>query len=106
MVSSLNQRTTLIQRLDLRQEGTEDDDFFFGVTETLDGNVVATGYTLGNWSVTNDGWNDVAAVKLNVDNGEVIWNYQVGLFTGRYFEEVTRFIQRYIEPRLSAETCN
>jgi len=65
----------------LRQEGTEENDYFLGVTETVDGNVVVVGYTLGNWSVTNDGWNDVVAVKLNVDDGEVIWRYQVGLMT-------------------------
>ena len=65
----------------MRQEGTEENDYFLGVTETVDGNVVVVGYTLGNWSVTNDGWNDVVAVKLNVDDGEVIWRYQVGLMT-------------------------
>lgn len=51
--------------------------------------MVVTGYTLGDWNVSNDGWNDVAAVKLNADNGEVIWSYQVGRFPGRCFEVMT-----------------
>lgn len=35
------------------------------------------GITQGSWDEVNDGWNDVAVAKLNVDNGEVIWTYQV-----------------------------
>lgn len=46
-------------------------------TETLDGNVVVAGAAQGDWNEVNDGWNDVAVAKLNVDNGEVIWRYQV-----------------------------
>lgn len=45
--------------------------------ETADGNVVVAGYTAGNWNNTNDGNYDIAAAKLNVDDGEVIWKYQV-----------------------------
>ena len=69
---------TCTRCLDLHQGGTIFDDFLYAAIEVLDGNVVVAGNTLGSWSGTNDGWNDVAVAKLNVDDGEVIWSYQVG----------------------------
>ena len=39
--------------------------------------MVVAGYTQGNWSNVNDGLYDVVAVKLTVEDGEVIWTYQV-----------------------------
>jgi len=48
------------------------------VTKTVDGNVVAAGYTAGSLFIANDDYFDIAAAKLNVDNGEDIWTYQVG----------------------------
>jgi len=61
----------------LHQEGTTSDDLLYAAIEALDGNVVVAGNTLGSWSETNDAWHDVAVAKLNVDDGEVIWRYQV-----------------------------
>ena len=60
------------------QEGTDADDVLTDTIEAVDGNVVVAGYTSGSWSNIDDGWNDVAVAKLNVDDGEVIWSYQVG----------------------------
>ena len=68
---------TCIRCLDLHQEGTSSDDLLYAAVEALDGNVVVAGNTKGNWSDINDGWYDVAVAKLNADDGEVIWRYQV-----------------------------
>ena len=49
--------------------------------EATDGNVVMAGYTKGTWSgVVDHGWNDVVAVKLDVETAEIIWTYRVGSF--------------------------
>lgn len=66
-----------IQCMYLLQDGTNKDDYLRAAVETTDKNVVVAGFTSGSWSVSNDGSNDVVAAKLNVDNGEVIWRYQV-----------------------------
>ena len=62
----------------MNQEGTSSDDYLFAAITTVDGNIVVAGNTEGNWSNVNDEWNDVVAVKLNVEDGEMIWTYQVG----------------------------
>ena len=65
----------------VRQEGTSTADQMWACEETADGNVVIAGFTLGAWdtSATSDGWIDVVVAKLDVDTGESIWTYQVGL---------------------------
>lgn len=64
--------------MNLLQDGTNEDDYLRAAVETADKNVVVAGFTSGSWSVANNGGsNDVVAAKLNVDNGEVIWRYQV-----------------------------
>ena len=68
---------TYTRRLDLNQDGTSSDDYLFAAITTVDGNIVAAGHTQGSWSDVNDGWYDVVAVKLNVEDGEMMWTYQV-----------------------------
>ena len=70
--------STCLLRLPFQQGGTYDDDYTDAITKTVDGNVVAAGYTAGSLFITNDGSFDIAAAKLSVDNGEEIWTYQVG----------------------------
>lgn len=77
-VSFSHQYSNVIRYLGLRQEGTDEDDFMFAAVQTVDGNVVVAGYTLGSWDETSDGWRAIAAAKLNANDGEVIWKYQVG----------------------------
>ena len=59
------------------QEGTDDDDYLLANVETADGNVVVGGLTAGSWVQPPDGSFDIAVAKLNVDNGEEIWRFQV-----------------------------
>ncbi|CAM9508827.1 unnamed protein product [Ascophyllum nodosum] len=61
------------------QNGTSSPDELWGCVEAADGNVVVAGFTQGTWnSVVNDSWNDVVAVKLDVETGDIIWAYQEG----------------------------
>ncbi|CAN0111305.1 unnamed protein product [Ascophyllum nodosum] len=61
------------------QNGTSEPDNFRACVEATDGNVVMAGYTEGTWvGVVNEGWNDVVAVKLDVETAEIIWTYQEG----------------------------
>ena len=69
------------------------DDYMQATVETADGNVVIAGYTQGSWSAINDGWNDVVVVKLDVDDGEVIWTYQVR-HTWRLTHSFPNFLQQ------------
>lgn len=46
-------------------------------TVTVDGNVVLAGYTIGNWSGISSGWDNAAVMKLDAEDGEVLWRYQV-----------------------------
>lgn len=59
-----------------RQSGTNEDEEINGVAAGSDGYVVLCGYTRGNWSGSNDGNWDLAAVKLNED-GQELWRLQV-----------------------------
>ena len=59
------------------QEGSYDNDYLLANVETADGNVVVGGVTEGGWAQIMDGSFDIAVAKLNVDNGEEIWRYQV-----------------------------
>lgn len=70
--------SNVIRYLDLRQEGTDEDDFMLAAVQTDDGNVVVAGYTRGSWNDTNYGWLAVAAAKLKAEDGDVMWRYQVG----------------------------
>lgn len=88
------------QCLDLWQEGTDEDEAFNAAITTADGNVVVAGYTAGSWDITNDGWFDVAAAKLNVDDGDVIWRYQV-----RQAQHLLRLRRNSLEPRRLGRMC-
>ena len=58
------------------QEGSAEFDSFLGATTADNGSVVLVGVTYGNWSGTNQGGGDFAAVKLDAD-GFVSWRWQV-----------------------------
>ncbi|CBJ28797.1 hemolysin-type calcium-binding region [Ectocarpus siliculosus] len=61
------------------QDGTEMDEGITTCSKTADGNVVLTGSTLGDWVETNTGLWALVAVKLDVTDGSVIWQYQAGV---------------------------
>lgn len=58
------------------QEGTTENDSISAAAAGDDGSVVLVGSTFGNWSATNKGDADYAAVKLDSD-GDVMWRLQV-----------------------------
>lgn len=61
----------------LGQEGTADVDVLRDCAATADGNVVLVGQTHGDWNGTQEGLYDAVAVKLNADDGTVLWRYMV-----------------------------
>ena len=48
----------------------------------VDDSVVIAGYTDGVWSVTNEGDNDLAAMKLDASDGSLLWRWQVNICSG------------------------
>ena len=60
----------------VRQDGTSDVDYIRTVVATGGGSTVLAGYTYGSWNGSNNGLDDFAAVKLDVD-GTVEWKWQV-----------------------------
>ncbi|CAM9944679.1 unnamed protein product, partial [Ectocarpus sp. 12 AP-2014] len=62
-----------------QQDGTEKDEVISTCSKTADGNVVLTGITQGDWVETNAGLWALVAVKLDVTDGSVIWQYQAGV---------------------------
>lgn len=61
----------------VRRDGTSATDMFYGAADGQDGSVVIAGATEGSWQGAHTGGtNDFAAVKLDVDGGE-IWRWQV-----------------------------
>lgn len=63
------------------QEGTDAADRIHACSISADGNAVLAGYTEGDWETVGSGFSAVAAVKLNVSDGEVLWRYQVRTLT-------------------------
>lgn len=61
----------------ISQDGTDGINFLQTATALADGSVVLAGSTTGSWSGSNQGEEDFAAVKLDVDGVEV-WRWQVG----------------------------
>lgn len=62
------------------QSGTEFDEEFTGAAIGIDGSVVMSGYTFGNWSATQAGGDDdmdFVAMSMDID-GNILWEYQVG----------------------------
>lgn len=60
------------------KDGTDEDDYLEAAAETADGNIIVAGSAPGSWTDINDIWHEVSVIKLDVDNGDVIWTYQVG----------------------------
>ena len=58
------------------QEGSAEVDLLWGAATGDNGSVILVGTTYGNWSETNQGGGDFAAVKLDA-NGSVLWRWQV-----------------------------
>lgn len=72
------------------QEGSDDgSDVIEGAAAGEDGSVFLAGYTSGDWTETNLGAYDYAAVKLD-SNGEVVWRMQVIAYGCRYIRTTTR----------------
>lgn len=62
------------------QEGSSEDDTMYGAAALNGGGVVLVGHSWGNWSGTNNGEEDFAAVELDSD-GSAIWRWQVILMS-------------------------
>ena len=60
----------------LPKEGSAEEDSFWGAVAGDNASVILVGLTHGNWSGTNHGGGDFAAVKLDAD-GSVLWRWQV-----------------------------
>ncbi|CAN0417589.1 unnamed protein product, partial [Pylaiella littoralis] len=63
------------------QDGSDEDDYMQACTLTADGNVVLAGYTNGEWLGSKPGASAIAAVKLDITDGSVVWDYQAGVTT-------------------------
>lgn len=59
-----------------RQDGTDGDDWFYGMAIADDNTVVLVGHTAGDFGAVNPGSHDVVAIKLNATDGREIWRYQ------------------------------
>ncbi|CAN0410202.1 unnamed protein product, partial [Pylaiella littoralis] len=64
-----------------QQDGTDEEDYMQTCTLTADGNVVLAGYTNGEWLGSKPGTSAIAAVKLDITDGSVVWEYQAGVTT-------------------------
>lgn len=62
-----------------------------------DGSVVLAGRTSGNWSGTNAGSVDMAAVKLDAE-GDIVWKWQVNQLVSRasFWSRCTSYIFCYL----------
>lgn len=95
-----------IRCMHLLQDGTNEDDYLRAAVETADKHVVVAGFTSGSWSVSSDGSNDIVAAKLNVDNGEVIWRYQVVVPQSNGARNISPICLRCTIPQSSShESC-
>ncbi|CAN0028156.1 unnamed protein product [Pylaiella littoralis] len=63
------------------QDGSDEEDYIQACTLTADGNVVLAGFTNGEWLGSQPGTSAIAAVKLDVTDGSVVWDYQAGVTT-------------------------
>ena len=65
------------------QDGTENSDYMHGAAMGPDGSFVLAAKTFGDWSITNQGEDDFAIVKLD-NNGSLLWKWQVRTFSNNY----------------------
>ncbi len=57
------------------QDGTDGDDYLWGVAVHDDNTIAAVGYTDGDFGAVNAGRRDVVAIKLS-EAGEELWRFQ------------------------------